>query len=60
MPRSKRAGSSEKRPHIDAAQIGRQLRAAFEPVPIRNDDFADLLVQLEAAERKSKQPLAAE
>lgn len=57
MPRSKHAGPDQARQHITAAQVGRQLRAAFEPVPLAGD-FADLLAQLDRAERAERQVAA--
>lgn len=54
MPRSKHAAQGHARQHITAAQVGRQLRAAFEPVPIGSDDFSDLLAQLDRAERSAR------
>lgn len=51
MPRSKHAAQANARQHLTAAQIGRQLRAAFEPVPVGGDDFADLLAKLDRVER---------
>ena len=59
MPGSKRAAPQHARQHLSAENIGRQLRAAFDPVPTGRDDFADLLSQIEAAE-EAPQPLAAE
>lgn len=53
MPRSKQA-APHARPHLTTAQLGRQLRAAFEPVPTGNDDFADLLAQLDCKERAAR------
>ena len=58
MPRSKHAGPDQARQHIAAAQIGRQLRAAFEPVPVGAGVFADLLTQLDRAERAERQVAA--
>jgi hypothetical protein len=58
MPRVSRAGLGARRPHLSTAQVGRQLRAAFEPVPTGNDDFADLLAQLDAVERKVQRQAA--
>lgn len=55
MPRSKHAAHGQARQHITAAQVGRQLRAAFEPVPIGGgDDFADLLAKLDKVERAQR------
>ena len=58
MPRSKQPAPPASQ-HLTAAQLGRQLRAAFEPVPTGSDDFADLLTQLDRRER-ALQPVAAE
>lgn len=44
------------RRHANAEIVGRQLRAAFDPVPTKADDFADLLAQLEAVEGKKLAP----
>ncbi len=60
MPRSKRVVQSSARQHLNVTQVGRQLRAAFEPVPIEGDDFADLLAQLDRVERGPVQRQAAE
>jgi hypothetical protein len=60
MPRSKRAAQGSARLHLSASQIGRQLRAAFEPVPTGGDDFADLLAQLDRVEHGLMQRQAAE
>ena len=60
MPRSKHAAHGNARQHLTAAQVGRQLRAAFEPVPVGGDDFADLLAKLDRAERATCQLAAAE
>jgi|GEM_PF-3642653 len=61
MPRSKRAAQDPARQRqTNVAQIGRQLRAAFEPVPTRADDFADLLARLDRAERPTLRRQAAE
>ena len=51
MPGSKHAATDQARQHITAAQVGRQLRAAFEPVPVGAGDFTDLLAQIDRAER---------
>lgn len=59
MPGSKYAVNDHARQHITAAQVGRQLRAAFEPVPVGAGDFADLLAKLDRVERSERQ-LAAE
>ena len=59
MPVSKRAVPSGARQHLTAENIGRQLRAAFDPVPTGRDDFADLLDQLEEAEAATGEPIAA-
>jgi hypothetical protein len=59
MPGSKHAVTDHARQHITAAQVGRQLRAAFEPVPVGSGDFADLLAKLDRVERAERQ-LAAE
>ena len=58
MPRSKHAGPDQARQHISVAQVGRQLRAAFEPVPVGGGEFADLLAQLDRAERAERQVAA--
>ena len=42
------------RRHATPETVGRQLRAAFDPVPIKGDEFADLLAQLEAVETSKK------
>lgn len=55
MPGSKHAATDQARQHITAAQVGRQLRAAFEPVPVGSGDFADLLAQLDRAERAQRE-----
>lgn len=60
MPRSKRSVPATARPQMTVAQLGRQLRAAFEPTPTGNDDFADLLAQLDQAERQTNRRQAAE
>jgi hypothetical protein len=60
MPVSKRAAPPGARQHLTTENIGRQLRAAFDPVPTGRDDFADLLNQLEAAESAACEPVAAE
>ena len=57
MPRSKHAGPDQARQHLTAAQVGRQLRAAFEPVPVTGE-FADLLAQLDRVERTERQVAA--
>lgn len=53
MPRSERVAQESARQHLSVSQLGRQLRTAFEPVPTRNDDFADLLAQLDRVERSA-------
>lgn len=53
MPRSKHVAQESARQHLNVNQLGRQLRTAFEPVPTRNDDFADLLAQLDRVERNA-------
>jgi len=58
MPRSKRVVQEAARQHLSVSQLGRQLRAAFEPVPIRSDDFADLLAQLDRVERAAQRQAA--
>jgi hypothetical protein len=60
MPRSKRNTRGSACPHLSVNQLGRQLRAAFEPVPTGIDDFADLLAQIDRAERSAYQRQAAE
>ncbi len=60
MPRSKHGAPGQARQHLTAAQVGRQLRAAFEPVPVGGDDFADLLAKLDRVERSPRRLLAAE
>ncbi len=59
MPGSKHAAPPKARQHLTTEHVGRQLRAAFDPVPTAADDFADLLRQLESAEA-AKLPEAAE
>ena len=58
MPRSKYAATDQARQHITAAQVGRQLRAAFEPVPVGTGDFADLLAEIDRVERAERQVAA--
>ncbi len=58
MPRSKRVVQEAARQHHSVSQLGRQLRTAFEPVPTRNDDFADLLAQLDRVERAAQRQAA--
>lgn len=60
MPGSKHRAPKGARQHLTAENIGRQLRAAFDPVPTGRDDFADLLNQLEAVEAAQTEPVAAE
>lgn len=62
MPGSKHAAPLKGRQHLSTENVGRQLRAAFDPVPTGRDDFADLLSQLEQAEAEIEDstPLAAE
>ncbi|MDO9487240.1 MAG: hypothetical protein Q7J32_02620 [Sphingomonadaceae bacterium] len=60
MPGSKRVVPPGARQHLTTDNIGRQLRAAFDPVPTGRDDFADLLNRLEAAESAPGEPVAAE
>lgn len=61
MPRSKRVAQDTARQHLGVSQLGRQLRAAFEPVPTAGgDDFADLLAKLDRVERDTIQRQAAE
>lgn len=50
MSRSTQAGQSSARQPLATEIVGRQLRAAFDPVPTGADEFADLLAQLAAAE----------
>jgi len=62
MPGSKPAAPLKGRQHLTTENVGRQLRAAFDPVPTGRDDFADLLSQIEQAESdvEANAPLAAE
>lgn len=60
MPRTKHGAHDDARQHLSAAQVGRQLRAAFEPVPVGGDDFADLLAKLDRAEKATRHLAAAE
>lgn len=50
MPRSTPAAQSSARQSLATEHVGRQLRAAFDPVPTGADEFADLLAQLAQAE----------
>ncbi|MFC3712046.1 hypothetical protein ACFOMD_05675 [Sphingoaurantiacus capsulatus] len=50
MVSSKQAPETGPRRHATTETVGRQLRAAFDPVPTKADDFADLLAQLDAIE----------
>lgn len=60
MPGTKRAAPPGARQHLTTETIGRQLRAAFDPVPTGYADFADLLNRLEATESVPSAPVAAE
>ena len=59
MSRTRQAAHSEVRQTVTTAQVGRQLRAAFEPVPTGSGDFSDLLAQLDRAESSARR-IAAE
>lgn len=61
MPVTKLAAQDGARQHLTPEQIGRQLRAAFDPVPTGRDEFADLLRQLDAVEQATaRTPVPAE
>lgn len=55
MPGSKHGAPQQARQHLTTDNIGRQLRAAFDPVPTAHGDFAALLGQIERAEA-ARQP----
>lgn len=59
MSGSRNAPPKGARPHLTTEHVGRQLRAAFNPVPTAAEDFAELLRRLDAAESPCE-PVAAE